>query len=99
MTRWQRGSRIAGGQTQAAVPGVETVPSEYLVDADGRDPDPALLLAPQLITVRWGSEAGVGEGEGDDLLVNPGRRRVGHPRLPALTRAQDLGLDTALYCA
>jgi len=84
------GGAVAGDERQPLRAPVEAVPAQAAPDAVGRDDDPAPPLTPELAADPPWPEAGMGERERDDPLLDKRRELVGHPRPAPLARAQHL---------
>lgn len=99
----KRRALVAGGvardEAEAAGAGVEAVAAKDAPDTVRRDRHRAPLLARELGADPLGAEAGVGEREGEDPLLEVGAELVRHPRssaLPDPQRLQAPAVDPAL---
>src|SRR5204862_199377 len=76
------GGTVAGDERQPLGARVEAVAAQAAPDAVGGDDEAAPLLAPQLGGDAPRPQPGVGDGEGEDALLEQGRELVRHQRPP-----------------
>jgi hypothetical protein len=77
---------VAGHEGQALGPGGKAVAAQDAPHAVGREHQAAPALARELGGDAPGAEAGVGQAEGQNALLDHRADLVGHPGRPALAR-------------
>jgi hypothetical protein len=90
---------VAGDEREPACASVEAVSAKTAPDAVGGDAKSSPALARELGRDAPGTEAGMGEREGEDALLEVRPELVGHARAAALSHSESLqapAVDAAL---